>query len=89
MPNPKQLKRPLVHRVIAMPCGFFCFCFKPKVCKRFNAHSITAETIGTELIAVLQECKSHSFSLFAWAVHPSNSLKNVQLQALGVVAAVD
>ena len=41
-----------------------------------HAHAITAETVGAQLVAGLEEGQGHAFGFLAGAVHPGDALQH-------------
>ena len=80
----QQLQGPFVHRIEAVACHRLGIAAEQQRCERLHADPLTAEAVGAQLVARLQEGQGHPFGLLTGAIDPGDAFQH--LQATGLAA---
>ena len=83
MADAQQLERPLIHRIEAIAGDRLGLAAEAQRRERLHAHPLTAETIGAQLVARLQEGQGHPLRLLTGAVDAGHALQHLQAGAAG------
>ena len=87
--NAQQLQGPLIDRVKAASPHSLGVAAEDQRSQGLHAHTLTAEPIGAELIAGLEEGQGHPLGLLTGAIDASHALEHLDAAATGMQSRIE